>query len=197
MVMLGALAIAMIAGCTPLEERVDLLYAEWCATSERVTVECVYDGDTFYVGGCSDSEADDTIRLLGIQAPELRGGDNGEEPECYGTEAADFLAELLEGQTVVLEYDVECTGVFGRTLAWVWLEGTDPAVISMLQDLDGLGMIDDTSYEVLVNELMLRAGYAELYENDVANNIRYDEYLDEAVEDAEEEAAGLWGECSL
>jgi endonuclease YncB( thermonuclease family) len=44
---------------------------------------------------------------------------------------------------------------------------------------------------------MLRAGYAELYENDVANNIRYDEYLDEAVEDAEEEAAGLWGECSL
>ncbi|MFT4979359.1 MAG: endonuclease YncB(thermonuclease family), partial [Myxococcota bacterium] len=167
------------------------------ATSERVTVECVYDGDTFYVGGCSDSEADDTIRLLGIQAPELRGGDNGEEPECYGTEAADFLAELLEGQTVVLEYDVECTGVFGRTLAWVWLEGTDPAVISMLQELDGLGMIDDTSYEVLVNELMLRAGYAELYENDVANNIRYDEYLDEAVEDAEEEAAGLWGECSL
>ena len=66
--------IACMAGCVSLEDQVDILYREWCQSPERVTVECVYDGDTFYVGGCSDSEAEDTIRVLGIQAPELRGG---------------------------------------------------------------------------------------------------------------------------
>lgn len=193
---LGALFIATLASCTPLEERVDLVYQEWCASSERVTVDCVYDGDTFYVGGCSDSEADATIRVLGIQAPELQGGANGDEPDCYGQEAADFLAELLEGQTVRLEYDVECEGVFGRTLAWVWLEGSDPSVVALLEELDGLGLVDETSYEVLVNELLLRAGYADLYVGDVANNIRYSDRLDEALEEAEEDGEGLWGECS-
>lgn len=186
-----------LSGCVPLEERADIIYKEWCQTSVRATVDCVYDGDTFYVGGCSDDSADETIRVLGIQAPELRGGSNGDKPECYGQEAADFLSTLLENQTVELEFDVECTGIYGRTLAWVWLEGSDPSVVSLLEEYDGIGLIDDSSYEVLVNELLVRAGYAELYESDIADNIRYTNQLEEAAEEAEEEGAGLWGACAL
>lgn len=188
--------IIFLAGCVPLEEQIEILYQEWCQIPERVTVECVYDGDTFYVGGCSDSEAEDTIRVLGIQAPELRGGKNGDEPECYAEEASAFLKEFLEGQTVRIEYDVECEGVFGRSLGWVWLEGNDLDVIDLLEEYDGIGMVDDTSYEVLVNELLLRAGYADLYDSDVANNIRYKNRIEDAHDEAKSEQAGLWAACS-
>jgi len=192
----SAITLSLLCGCTPLEERVDILYAEWCATSERVTVECVYDGDTFYVGGCSDSESDMTIRVLGVQAPELRGGDNGDEPDCYGQDAADFLADLLEGESVLLEYDVECTGIFGRTLAWVWLEGSDPDIIELLEDLGMEDQVDGNRYQVLVNELLVRAGYADLYVSDVANQIRHEDTLETALDEAIAESEGLWGACS-
>ena len=182
------------AACIPLEERIELAVAQFCAPDENAVVECVYDGDTFYIGGCSTDQADQTIRLLGVQAPELRNGENGSEPDCYGEEAADFLQELLSGREVRLEFDVACQDIYGRTLAWVWLEGSDPSVLDLLEELE-IGTIDGRQYEVLVNELILRAGYAPVYEGDVAEDVRYKTRLEDAQEAAQTTGEGLWAAC--
>lgn len=181
-------------GCVPLEERIELAVQEFCAPARDVVVDCVYDGDTFYVGGCSADQATDTIRLLGVQAPELQGGANGSAPDCYGEEAASFLQELLVGQQVRLEFDVACQDIYGRTLAWVWLTGSTPSVLDLLEELE-IGTIEGRQYEVLVNELILRAGYAPIYAGDVAEDVRYETRLEDAEEAAITASEGLWTAC--
>lgn len=74
------------------------------------TVTRVIDGDSFRAAaGSGEIE----VRLLGINAPEL--------DECYGSEAAAFLREAIDGRRVDL--DDEGTDQFGRTLARVIVEG--------------------------------------------------------------------------
>ena len=200
--MLTAFLLTQVACVFPPED-FEYAYATWCDTARSEVVDCVYDGDTFYLGGCGgDSEED--FRLLGIQAPEL-STDNDEEPQCYGTEATELLEELVLGERVRLEFDVECEGVFGRTLAWVFLEDPSPAVISTIEQIEGFDEEIDTTDttaddrndldEILINEVMVRAGYATLYEGEVANNVRYSSRLEDALEQAEDQSRGLWGEC--
>lgn len=57
-----------------------------------------------------------TVRLLGLDAPDLR-----QEP--WGEAAQAYLAEWLEGQTVGLEPGVEPADSYGRQLAYVWQDG--------------------------------------------------------------------------
>lgn len=201
--MLAALLITTVACDFPPED-FEIVYSSWCDTSRYETVDCVYDGDTFYIGGCG-GDADEAFRMLGIQAPELASADQP-EPECYGQEAADLLDELLLGERVRLEFDVECQGVFGRTLVWVFIEDPSPATISRIDQIGGFSdsvfgddsETDDestTMNEILINEVLIRAGYATLYKSDVANNIRHTERLEVAEEEAEELGNGLWREC--
>ncbi len=63
------------------------------------------------------------VRLLGINAPE--------SDECFYDAATDHLTDLLEGQTA--EVEVIGTDQFGRTLAYLWLEGA----------LVNLGLVSD------------------------------------------------------
>ena len=192
--MLAALLITIVACDFPPED-FEIVYSTWCDTSRYETVDCVYDGDTF--------------RMLGIQAPELSSADQP-EPECYGQEAADLLDELLLGERVRLEFDVECEGVFGRTLVWVFVEDPSPATISRIEQIGGFSdsvfsdtdLIDTeadeestTVNEVLINEVLIRAGYATLYKSDVANNIRHTTRLEDAQDEAEALENGLWREC--
>ncbi|MDG1481467.1 MAG: thermonuclease family protein [Myxococcota bacterium] len=205
--MLAALLITIVACDFPPED-FEIVYATWCDTSRYETVDCVYDGDTFYTGACA-GDADETFRMLGIQAPELSSADQP-EPECYGQEAADLLDELLLGERVRLEFDVECEGIFGRTLVWVFIEDPSPATISRIEQIGGFSdsVFSDTDFsdtesddasttinEVLINEVLIRAGYATLYKSDVANNIRHTTRLEDAQDDAEALENGLWREC--
>ena len=201
--MLPAFLLTHVACVFPPED-FEIAYASWCDTARTEVVDCVYDGDTFYLGGCG-GDAEEDFRLLGIQAPEL-STDEDEDPQCYGTEATDLLEELVLGERVRLEFDVECEGVFGRTLAWVFLEDPSPAALTTIEQIEGFDLTEDSSAdtitegeydpdEVLINEVMVRAGYATLYEGEVANNVRYSARLEDAVEEAEEQSRGLWGEC--
>jgi micrococcal nuclease len=72
----------------------------------------VVDGDTI------DLETGDTVRLIGIDTPEVYFG-----AECYGNEASEFMKNLLEGKYVTLEKDVSETDKYGRLLRYVYLEG--------------------------------------------------------------------------
>jgi micrococcal nuclease len=129
-----------------------------------VAVTDVVDGDTIRV---ALDGADVTVRLIGIDTPEREGPYTDEE--CFGRAASRYTAEALDGRRVVLEFDVEATDRFGRTLAYVWLDGA------------------------MFNEAILRDGYAVLAT--FPPNVRYVERLGEAQARARDERAGLWGAC--
>jgi micrococcal nuclease len=101
-----------------------------------------------------------------IDAPES----TSEPVECFGANAAALNAALVLGKRVTLDHDVECEDRFGRTLAYVSVDGLE------------------------VSSLMLERGYACVMHvppngNDRAGELR-------ALEAAARAARrGLWGAC--
>lgn len=125
----------------------------------------VVDGDTIHVlrGG-----KDVTIRLIGMDTPEVDW--YGGRAECFGERAGRFLQRLLAGERVRLEFDRARIDPYGRTLAYVYLE-------------------DDR----MVNELLVRRGYAEV--TIFEPNDRYEPQLRSAEARARAAGAGLWSSC--
>jgi micrococcal nuclease len=130
-----------------------------CGPTEAVVAR-VIDGDTVELA------SGERIRYLMVNTPETTGGKN----ECYGANAVQFNKDLVEGKTVELSYDDDCTDRFDRTLAYVRVSGQE------------------------VNTLMIERGYACLLHIPPNGDDRADEF--EALEDAAKAAnRGLWGAC--
>jgi micrococcal nuclease len=130
-----------------------------CGPSEA-TVERVIDGDTIALPG------DVKIRYLLVNAPETTNG----HADCYGANATQFNSDLVLGKTIQLDYDVQCQDMFGRTLAYVKVDGQD------------------------VNRLLIERGYACVLHIPPDGDARADEL--EALETAARAAnRGLWGAC--
>jgi micrococcal nuclease len=126
-------------------------------------VDRVVDGDTVRVliGGESTS-----VRLIGIDTPETK---SPQKPvQCFGPEASARAAELLEGATVWLEYDPTQgrTDRYDRALAFVWVD------------------------QVLVNDTLVREGYAHEYTYDGA--YKYQDLFIDAQDDAIAQSRGFW-----
>ena len=95
----------------------------WAGNGHRIesapwTVIDAIDGDTVVVARGDETR---TIRLLGVDTPETHHPTKG--VQCFGPEAAWFTRRALEGRQVVLEGDIESTDIYGRTLAYVYLDG--------------------------------------------------------------------------
>lgn len=121
----------------------------------------VIDGDTI------ELESGVKIRYLMVNAPETTNGKN----ECYGQNAATFNTDLVLNKTVELDYDVECKDRFGRTLAYVTVDGQE------------------------VTSLMLERGYGCLLHIPPDGDDRLTEL--KALETAAKTAGrGLWGACN-
>jgi len=178
-------------GLEILEDDVDIVVDTWCAPNQQVEVTRVYDGDTFMYNDANGVEQ--KIRMLGVAAPEVESG--SEPAECYGDAAAEFLRSLILNEAVELQFDRECTDMFGRTLSWVVLRGDDPQVAGWLQEVEMSGLQDDGSYEFLVNELLVQMGYAEVFRGEVDASERYSDLMDVAEDNAEIRRLGLWSEC--
>ena len=130
-----------------------------CGPREAI-VERVIDGDTIGLPG------DVRIRYLLVNAPEITNG----HADCYGANAAQFNTDLVLGKTVRLDYDARCQDMFGRTLAYVTVDGQD------------------------VNRLLIERGYACVLHIPPDGDARADEL--EALEAAARAARrGLWGAC--
>jgi micrococcal nuclease len=100
------------------------------------------------------------VRLTGVDSPEL-------EQQPFGLASREALLRLLRpGITVRLETDVAPLDQYGRVLAYGWIGDT------------------------LINEVMLRNGWAVLYT--VPPNIKYVERLARAQKQARANRAGLW-----
>ena len=131
---------------------------------EEVTVMRVVDGDTIHV--LLDGR-DTTIRIIGIDTPEKDGPYTDEE--CFGREASDYTARALDGTVVGLEFDVDHTDRYDRTLAHVWVGDS------------------------LFGERILRDGFAVLLT--IPPNVRYVDRFTAAQAAAREDGVGLWGSC--
>jgi micrococcal nuclease len=81
----------------------------------------VVDGDTLHLG-VADSTADVTkVRLIGVDAPEMGGGER--ETMYYAQEATAFAKRLALGQqvTIYLDQQAKSRDRYGRLLAYVQL----------------------------------------------------------------------------
>lgn len=77
------------------------------------------DGDTFWINDGSKKGV--KIRLIGVDTPENQAR-FGNPEEYFGDEASAFTKSILLNKKVRLEYDIDRTDSFGRTLAYVYLE---------------------------------------------------------------------------
>ena len=126
----------------------------------------VIDGDTVIV----DIDGKDVhIRLIGVDTPESVAHDGYKQNTKEGEEASAYITNLLEGNTVYLEYDQEPTDEYGRTLCYVYLH--------------------DKS--TMVNELLLKQGYARTMT--IEPNVKYEERFFSAEQHAKETGQGFWG----
>jgi micrococcal nuclease len=124
----------------------------------------VVDGDTIRV----DLDGREVpVRLIGIDTPEVTGPHTDEE--CYGADASRFVARALEGRAVALEFDIERTDRFDRTLAYVWLDGE------------------------LFNERLVLDGFAIV--TTFPPTVRSVDRFTRAQRHAREAGAGLWSAC--
>lgn len=183
----------VFSGCGRPLDRTPWVVGQTCDDPRYEEVACVLDGDTFDVGGCGE-DVGERIRMLGTAAPEIEHPTNA--AECYGDEASEFLRALIDLQVVRLEFDVECTDMYRRTLAWAFLEvDASDALVPVLEELDMISADDQAPYDVLVNQLLIRAGYATVFDAEIAQNVRFADTLKTAEELAQEERRGLWTEC--
>lgn len=120
-----------------------------CVQDASVEVLRVVDGDTIIVEIDGQRER---VRYIGIDTPEMN--DSREVVLEKARDATDANEALVAGKTVRLEFDVQRRDKYGRLLAYVWVGDT------------------------LVNEELVRRGYAELLT--IPPNVRYAERLAEA-----------------
>jgi micrococcal nuclease len=131
-----------------------------CGPSEGV-VERIIDGDTIELA------SGERVRYLMIDTPETTT-----TLECWGAEAKAANAALVEGKTVTLRYDEECTDDYDRLLAYVELAGKE------------------------INRVMVERGHACVLHISPNGDDVADEY--EALEyqaQMQTPPAGLWAAC--
>lgn len=119
-------------------------------------------------GDTIDLASGERVRLLGVDAPEIG--------TCHFEEAKNALKKKLEGKQVRVEKDISGVDRYGRLLRYVHVLSSDPQK-------------DD----VLVNESLLREGYA--YTLAVAPDNRYRDLFASAQRSAKDTDRGLWHEC--
>lgn len=141
------------------------------ANAERVTLDFPIDGDTIAVRRADGEEAH--VRLVEIDSPET--GKGSRALECFGLEASAFAADLLSasGGVLYLERDREDRDQYDRLLRYVWFEAGGEVY--------------------MLNEAMVRSGYANPYRN--TPNLRYMDRIIAAEAFARAHGYGLWSAC--
>jgi micrococcal nuclease len=138
----------------------------------NVLVKRAVDGDTLLL------ENGERVRLIGIDTPEMhesnkldkdarRSGQSRSAIQKLGEQAYEFTKNLVEGQRVSLEFDVERYDRYDRILAYVYLK-------------DG----------TFVNAEIVRQGYASLMT--FPPNVKYADLFLKLYRQARENKRGLW-----
>ncbi len=150
-------------------------------------VSKVSDGDTLHVQA---DGADHTVRLIGVDTPELHESDKLERDaartkqdkrtiQALGRRARDFTRRLCEGKACRLEYDPANASSghrdkYQRLLAYVFVPG-------------------DGSNELLANAEIIRAGFGAALTSYPYDEARKAEFLS-LQREARNARRGLWGQ---
>ena len=95
----------------------------------EVIVRKVVDGDTIQVSLPDRPDERVTVRLIGVDAPELQGR------EHYADRAADYVRRRVEGQRVLLRLQRHRThDRYDRLLAYVWMTDTESLNHALVRD---------------------------------------------------------------
>lgn len=90
------------------------------AESDKALFSKCVDGDTAYF---LVNENEIKVRFLAIDTPESVSTNVSEQP--FGKEASDYTCnKISNANEIVLEYEKNKTDKYGRTLAWVWVDGS-------------------------------------------------------------------------
>jgi micrococcal nuclease len=135
--------------------------ADRCGPSQAM-VKSVIDGDTIIL------DDDERVRYILVDTNEITNGHN----DCYGEEARQYNASLVEGKVVDLAYDTECTDRFGRLLAYVSIQGRE------------------------VNRLLVERGYGCVLYIPPDGSSKHDDYQT-AEDEARAALRGMWGVCQI
>jgi micrococcal nuclease len=102
------------AFCVPLLFAGLIASSANCQSSRIARVTRVIDGDTFVIG------TNERVRLLGVDTPELNSQDSVERNLAYI--AFGKTREMIDGRIVKLTFDGNRKDVFGRTLAYAFVQ---------------------------------------------------------------------------
>lgn len=170
---------------------------ETCAPARVVRVQRVLDGDTIELPPANGNPPE-TVRLLGINAPEIAHGSAA--AECLGDQAASETTRLLLNRTVTVSFDRNCTDANDRTLAYVWMDLDDAEGLLPQTILDD--MVDEAQFDtddpipkLLFNEYMIRAGYACRFVREDIETLYLEQQLIAAERVARIRSAGIWRTC--
>ena len=143
----------------------------------NVTVVDVVDGDTLDIAYANGTR--DTVRLLGVDSPEVRTTNDPEEftgvpdteagAQCLrraGANASAYATDRLAGESITLVFDSESErrGYYGRLLAYVYVDGES------------------------FNRALLETGHARVYDTAFTERERYERTAAAARDDRR----GLW-----
>jgi len=138
----------------------------------RATVVGVVDGDTVRVRLADGSE--ETVRVVGIDTPEVAHGD--EAPACHGEEAAAATRAWVDGRVVDLQPAREQRDRYGRLLARI-------------------APVDGPLAERDLSRALALSGFAR--ELAIAPNVDDAPAIADRVRIAKREGRGLWGACGF
>ena len=146
-------SVLSLVGCQPKASKPEPI-------EPQVKIAGVTSGNTLNVIGIdSQPNLNSQVRLIGLDAP-------GQRQQPWGEQSSRRLRELVGDKLVKLEFDLEQTDKFGRTLAYVW------------QD------------EVLLNEQLVKEGHALFVPR--SPNHKYDLRLERAQQFARLMGKGIW-----
>lgn len=129
--------------------------------NEVQLVRCI-DGDT---AEFNRSNEEIKVRFLAIDTPEIAKANK--PAEDFGDEAKTYTCNLLTNAKVIkLEYEDAKEDKYGRTLAWVWVDG------------------------VLLQESIVRQGLAEV--KYLYDDYKYTDIVQLGEQDAKKEQRGIW-----
>ena len=124
-------------------------------------VVSIVDGDTIKV---RIGDRTETVRYIGMNAPELHHPTKGEE--LGGREAGEANRKLVQGQTLRLELDVQERDRYGRLLAYVYFG------------------------DMMINAELVAQGYAQVMT--IPPNVRHQELFLKLQREARLLQLGLW-----
>jgi micrococcal nuclease len=131
----GILTIAVLIGLLLILDYplLDKLTGNFLEEKETSIVQRVIDGDTIVILN------DTHVRLLGINTPETK--------EMYHDEAKSFLENLVLNKTITLEYGKDRKDKYGRTLAYIFLDGKNINLESVRNGFANVYILGDKMHE--------------------------------------------------